>query len=146
MIAGEIYSRHMVGCQGALAKLLMDTMWYLDAMGTLRSPSNPHPSQTLISRRPPLLSICVCDSETACNQLLGGVYVCLCVHVCVYVTCCFLLKAMINVPLCSLTMEQMYLWGDRTTNTHIHIHTVWLSQPAKLLAWLLGYDILSPLC
>lgn len=52
-------------------------------MGTLRSPSNPHPSQTLISRRPPLLSICVCDSETACNQLLGGVYVCLCVHVCV---------------------------------------------------------------
>jgi len=34
MIAGEIYSRHMVGCQGALAKLLMDIMWYLDA--TLR--------------------------------------------------------------------------------------------------------------
>jgi len=59
---------------------------------------------------------------------------------CVYVTSCFLLKAMINVPLCPLTVEPMYLWGDHTTNTH----TVWLSQPAKLLAWHLAMVSCQP--
>ncbi len=79
--------QHMAGCQGTWAKLFMDKMWYLDASlwgrEAFRSPSNTHPSLTLISQRPPFLSICVCDSETACDQLLGGVYMCLCECLCV---------------------------------------------------------------
>lgn len=134
----------MDGCQGTWAKLFMDTMWYLDASlwgrEAFRSPSNTHPSLTLISQRPPFLSICVCDSETACDQLLGGVYACLCEHMCVR----DMLFSPQSYDKCStLSSHHGADVPLGRSHTHTHTHTVWLSQPAKLLAWLLGYGISS---